>query len=185
MLDNSCASPWMLRPRSHPPTATDPEDRTLHISKTLRQVLSFNYPFTICRPERFMSPPVVNPNLWLLQNKRNWKGRDKPLLSDRNQQLVVDGEQLLQDSEEPKDQFSATAGASFGWGVASCRCQRSVGPCTPCSAQVTVPCILYCLALLSQDEFMNITYEKEQKSQTWHVILNLSPPLHSRKCTDA
>lgn len=93
----------------------------------------------------------------------------------------------------------AVLGAAFGWGIAPCclllRCHRSGHPraacakafwhtgCTAaCSAEVTQPCVLYQLALLSQDEYTHITYEKEQNSQTRHVILHL---FHSRECTDA
>lgn len=43
----------------HHPTALHPPDcmgTALRVSKTLQQVLNFNYLLTICGPERFTSP---------------------------------------------------------------------------------------------------------------------------------
>lgn len=68
---------------------------------------------------------VVNPDLWLFQNKRNWKGRDAPLCSDQNQQLAVHDEQLLEDKEKAKGCISAAA--CYMWSSCWLLCTTSAG----------------------------------------------------------
>lgn len=209
-------SPWQQTPRrgwrciciclggqdlwSHPPAAPAPHCLSAnHLSRclTLMTCLQSAGPEVY---EPFIMASVVNPNLWLFQNKSDWKGRAKPLLSYRNQQLVMDGERLLRSLEEPRDPFSAVVYHAWSslWLKCSLLPQASRSPraarakalCHLAAARQlaerrgTPSSVLYRLALLSQDESIEVAHEKS-KIQTWHIIWNLSfsphiPPSHPK-----
>lgn len=118
----------------------------------------------------------------------------------------MDGEQLLWDSEKAKDGFSAVACGMWSsfWLRRSLpsrlRCHSSADPVSRLRWSLLAHAPLrgsslsrggsgMHLTLLFQDGYMDVKYDKEQNSQTWHVILNPSFffffPFHWRKRTDA